>query len=197
MSWTDPRSRLRDELARFTARTWRVPLGRGVVTLLVGVALLLAPLTSLAAVVTVLGVGVLADAVVSVVQGVLARGQWGSSWRLARGVMGVLAGLFLIWQPSITAKSLMVLAGVAALVTGIVMVAVAVQTRALAPSTWSGGVVSGGLLALLGVLLMLFPAAALLLVTVVVGTGSLVAGAALVAHGWRLRRAWRLLDRAA
>jgi uncharacterized membrane protein HdeD (DUF308 family) len=195
MSWTGPRERLREELARYTARTWRMPLGRGVVTLLVGVALLLAPLTSLAAVVTVLGVGVLADGAVSLVQGVLARGQWGSSWRLTRGVTGVLAGLFLIWQPSITAKSLMVLAGVAALVTGIVMVAVAVQTRALAPSTWSGGMVSGVLLALLGVLLMLFPAAALLLVTVVVGIGSVVAGAALVAHGWRLRRSWRELER--
>jgi uncharacterized membrane protein HdeD (DUF308 family) len=195
MSWTDPRSRLRDELARYTARTWRVPLGRGVVMLLVGVALLLAPLTSLAAVVTVLGVGVLADGAVSVVQGILARGRWGSSWRLVRGVAGVLAGLFLVWQPSITAKSFMVLVGVAALVTGVVMVAVSVQTRALAPSTWSGGVVAGVLLVLLGVLLLLFPAAALLLVTVVVGIGSLVAGAALVAHGWRLRRAWRGLDR--
>ena len=195
MSWTDPRSRLGRELARYTARSWRVPLGRGVVTLLVGVALLLAPLTSLAAVVTVLGVGVLADGVVSVVQAILARGQWGSSWRLARGVIGVLAGLFLVWQPSITANSFMVLAGVAALVTGVVMVAVSVQTRALAPATWSGGVVAGALLALLGVLLMLFPTAALLLVTVVVGIGSLVAGAALVAHGSRLRRAWRDLDR--
>lgn len=195
MSWTGPRSRLRDELARYTARTWRVPLGRGVVTLLVGVALLLAPLTSLAAVVTVLGVGVLADGVVSVVQGVLARGQWGSSWRLARGLIGVLAGLFLVWQPSITAKSLIVLAGGAALVSGVVMVAVSAQTRALAPRTWSGGAVAGTLLALLGVLLMLFPTAALLLVTVVVGAGSLVTGAALVAHGWRLRRAWRELER--
>lgn len=195
MSWTDPRSRLRDELARCTARTWRVPLGRGVVTLVVGLALLLAPLTSLAAVVTVLGVGVLADGVVSLVQGVLARGQWGASWRLARGVIGVLAGLFLVWQPSITAKSLMVLVGVAALVTGVVMVAVSVQTRSLGRGAWSGGAVAGVLLALLGVLLMLFPTAALLLVTVVLGIGSLVAGAALVSHGWRLRRAWRDLDR--
>lgn len=36
MSWTDPRSRLGDELARYTARTWRVPLVRGLLMLVVG-----------------------------------------------------------------------------------------------------------------------------------------------------------------
>lgn len=143
-----------------------------------------------------LGVGVLIDGIVSVVLGIRARGQWGAGWRLARGLIGVLAGLFLIWQPTISANSFMVLMGVAALVTGVVMIAVSVQTRSLAPSTWSGGLVAGALLTLLGVLLMFFPTAALLLTTVALGIGALVVGAALVSHGWRLRRAWKDLDRA-
>lgn len=191
MSWA--RMRMSEELARYTARSWRVPLVRGLILLMVGLALLLAPLTSLAAVVTVLGVGALADGIVSVALGIGGRGQWGAGWRLVRGVIGVLAGLFLIWQPTISANSLVVLAGVAALVTGVVMIAVSVQTRALAPSTWSGGLVAGALLALLGIFLIVFPSVALLVATVALGIGALVVGAALVAHGWRLRRDWRAL----
>jgi uncharacterized membrane protein HdeD (DUF308 family) len=173
---------------------WRVPLVRGLLLVLLGVALLLAPLTSLTTVVVVLGAGALVDGVFSVVQGVLARGQWGSGWRLARGVIGVLVGLFLIWQPRISAGSFVVLIGVAALVTGVVMIAVSVQTRALAPSTWAGGVVAGVLLTILGILLIVFPATALLLATVALGILTVLVGAAFVAHGWRLRRAWRQLD---
>lgn len=194
MSWADPRSQLREELRRYTVRMWRVPLVRGLLLVLLGVALLLAPLTSLTTVVIVLGAGALVDGTVSVVQGILARGQWGSGWRLARGVIGVLVGLFLIWQPRISAGSFVVLIGVAALVTGVVMIAVSVQTRALAPSTWSGGVVAGVLLSLLGILLIVFPATALLLGTVALGIVTVIVGAAFVAHGWRLRREWRQLD---
>ncbi|PFG39999.1 uncharacterized membrane protein HdeD (DUF308 family) [Georgenia soli] len=193
MSWGQ--TRMGEQLARYTARSWWVPLVRGLILLLVGLALLLAPLTSLAAVVTVLGVGALADGVVSVVLGIAGRGQWGAGWRVVRGAIGVLAGLFLIWQPSISAKSLVVLAGIAGLVTGVVMIAVSVQTRALAPSTWSGGLVAGGLLALLGTFLIVFPSVALLVATVSLGIGALLVGAALVAHGWRLRREWKQLAR--
>ncbi|MFH5821585.1 DUF308 domain-containing protein [Georgenia sp. AZ-5] len=195
MAWSDPRARLVADLRRFAARTWRHTVFRGVLAFVLGVVLLLAPLSSVVAVVAVLGAVVVLDGAVAVVVGLRARHVPGWGWWLGQGLASVLVGLLLLWQPELMLATLVVLGGVAALVAGVVVVAVALQTRGVAGRSWRGEVTVGALLAVLGVVLMAFPTATVATAAVTAGLLACVGGAALLVRGARLRRAARALDR--
>jgi uncharacterized membrane protein HdeD (DUF308 family) len=182
------RRRLLDELQRFTTRTWRLTLLRGVVVLALGLVILFAPLTTVVAVVALLGALAVVDGVVAVVVGLRARGAAGAGWRLAQGVVSVLLGLLLMWQPEVLLVSFAALAGVALVVVGVGMAVIAAQTRRMGPSTWRWQVWAGVLLALVGAFLLAFPTASVATVAVLVGLTACAAGIVGLVQGIRLRR---------
>jgi uncharacterized membrane protein HdeD (DUF308 family) len=190
MTWMrgPDRRRLLDELQRFTTRTWRLTLLRGVIMLALGLVILLAPLTSVVAVVALLGALAVVDGVVALVVGLRARGAAGSGWRLAQGVVSILLGLLLMWQPEVLLVSLAALAGVALVVVGVGMAVIAAQTRRMGPATWRWQVWAGVLLALVGAVLLAFPATSVATVAVLVGLAACAAGVVGLVHGARLRR---------
>jgi uncharacterized membrane protein HdeD (DUF308 family) len=107
---------------------------------------------------------------------------------LAAGITGVMAGVFAGLWPQITALALVLLAGAWALATGALEIAGAVRLRRELAGEWllaAVGVVS----MLAGILIFLRPAVGVLALATVLGVYALIAGVALLAAAWRVRKA--------
>jgi uncharacterized membrane protein HdeD (DUF308 family) len=157
--------------------------------ILFGLFTVVAPSISLAALILVFGAFAFADGVLALVSAVRRRGvgdRWGVL--LLQGLAGVAAGVGTVIWPDLTTLALLYLIAAWALVIGALELAAAIRLRKVITGEWL--LALGGIAALgFGVLLLLFPQAGALAVVLWIGAYALVAGALLLALGFRLR-AW-------
>jgi uncharacterized membrane protein HdeD (DUF308 family) len=167
-------------------RWWATAL-RGVAAIIFGILTLAAPGTSLYVLVILFGVYALLDGVLYLVMA--ARGarqgdRWGSL--MLAGVAGIAAGIVTLLWPGVSALALLILIGAWAIVTGVASIAAAVRLRKDITGEWLMAL-GGALSIVFGVLVVLFPGAGALAVTMWIGIYALVLGVALVALAFRLR----------
>jgi uncharacterized membrane protein HdeD (DUF308 family) len=176
------------------SRHWWAVAVRGVAAILFGVLALVWPAITVLALVIVFGAYALVDGVFAVVaafgnrDGGRTRGN--RAWLFARGIAGILTGIIALVWPSITALALLWLIALWAMVAGVFDMVAAFQLRKEIRREWLLAL-SGGLSVLLGLLLLVWPAAGVLTLIVLIGVAAIAFGITLLILGWRLRQVGR------
>lgn len=172
-------------LGRFGRELWYYSLIRGIIAVIFGILVLLAPLTTLVVGVVWLGAFWIVDGILSVVDGVRRRGSAGAGWEIGFGAVGVLAGLFLVIQPLQAADTLLLIAGVWAILGGIVIGLGALKARGL--PGWGWGVAVAVITLLFGIGMLAWPGLALATFVLLVGWYAIVLGVSLLVLALRMR----------
>lgn len=177
------------DVLRGVSSLWWVLLLRGVMLIAVGGYALLTPGVTLVAYVFVLGVFVLVDGVLAILAGLLGwiESRW---WALIRGVIGIVAGLFVLAHPAfvgvVAVTTIVVLLAVQSIASGALEIAVAIRERKEIEG--EGWLVLGGLLSIVfGGILLASPLLAGALLIQVLGAFAVVAGVTLIVAAFRLR----------
>lgn len=173
------------------ARNWWVLLIRGLAGVLFGLAAFLWPMLTLGVLIAFFGVYALIDGCASVVLALRRRNRDESWWAmLIRGILGILVGVLAFVMPGITAVSLVLLIGAWAILSGAFEIAAAIRLRRVIQNEWLLGL-SGTLSLLLGIYLLLFPAAGALALVWWIGAFAFAAGVLLIALAFRVRNLGR------
>src|SRR5437899_11901769 len=109
-------------------RNWWALALRGVLAILLGVAVVVLPGVTLAALVVLFGAYALVDGVLAIIAGVRAAERHERWWSpVLKGLAGIAAGVVTFVQPALTALALLYLIGGWGIVTGILEFVAAVQ----------------------------------------------------------------------
>jgi uncharacterized membrane protein HdeD (DUF308 family) len=176
------------------SRHWWALALRGVAAILFGVLALVWPGITVFALVLVFGAYTLVDGAFTVAAAVGGRAggraRDSRTWLFVRGVAGILTGIVAFLWPGITALALLWLIGAWAVVTGVFDIVAAIQLRRELRHEWLLGL-SGALSVLFGILLVVWPAAGVLTLVVLIGIAAIAFGVTLLTLGLRLRQARR------
>lgn len=174
------------------SRWWWTFIIRGGVAIAFGVVAFLAPAIGIGLLVGVFAAWALIDGVSGVLTGIRTRGQDRSWWlELLEGLAGIAAGVVALLLPLLAAQLLVLLIAAWAVVTGLLEIVLAVRLRrVIEGEAWMA--LAGVASILLGILLVLFPAAGALSLVWLLAAGAITFGAFLVLLGLRLRRIDRL-----
>jgi len=169
------------------ARNWWAVLLRGIIAILFGLAALFLTFHTIAALVLVFGIYMLADgifAIVSAVRAATHHGRWGSL--ILEGIVDLIAAAIAFAAPLATIWALVLLCAAWAVVSGVMLLIAAFRLHAAHGRWWMG---IGAVFSILwGVLLFLDPAAGAVVMTWWLGAYALVFGISLIALSFRLRR---------
>jgi uncharacterized membrane protein HdeD (DUF308 family) len=151
---------------------WWMVLLEGIAGVILGLFLIANPWKTAIAVMPILGIFWMIDGIFSIVGIFMDSSRWG--WKLFMGVIGILAGLFLIQSPimgaGVIAFTYVLMVGIAGIVLGIARLIQAFQGAG-----WGAGVL-GALSILFGILLLANPQVSTLVLPWVVGVFMLVGG---------------------
>lgn len=177
----------RSAQAASLARNWWAVLLRGVAALLFGVAAVFLPGVTLASLVLVFGIYMVADGVLTLITAVRAatrQERWGLL--ILEGLADLVAGAVALALPAVALITFVVLAAGWAVVSGVLMM---IAGARLGPERGRAWMIIGGLGSVVwGALLAFFPAAGLVVMTWWLGAYALMFGASLVALAFTLRR---------
>lgn len=112
----------------------------------------------------------------------------GAERKLAKMVTGgvvVVLGLALVVWPASSVKTVAVLVGLAFVIWGVVAAVGAFMERA---ESWATAAAFGGALALIGIIVMLWPGPTIAILMVLVGLSAIVFGASAIVQGLALRK---------
>ncbi|MFD9704079.1 HdeD family acid-resistance protein [Lentzea sp. NPDC059081] len=166
---------------------WWLFTVRGVFAVLFGVAALVWPGLTLIALIILWGAYVFFDGAMMLYL-TFAHQEWPARWALGLvGVLGLVTGLVALFWPGITASALLLLIAVWALVAGVLQIVDAIRLRKVMRNEWFY-VVTGVLTVLLGVILVLNPAAGALAFVITIGAFAILWGVVLVLFSLRLKR---------
>lgn len=146
----------RQALKDFFEAAWWLTLIRGVALILLGILIFARPGISTIVLSQFLGFYFLVDGIAALVAGIMNRTD-ARAWTLIRGVIGILAGGTIIFNPLSSALGLatfgMVFLGASSLFQGVFEIVEAIRYRKIIDQAWL--VVVGGIVALLFGLLLL------------------------------------------
>ena len=168
-------------------RNWGWVVLRGVVAILFGVATLLWPGITLAALVLLFGAYAFLDGLMMIASSIAYRCQ-DSHWLtlIGGGLFGIAAGLLTFFWPGITAVALLFVIAAWAITTGTAMIAAAIQVRKVITGEWR--LVLAGLLSVaFGVVLIARPGAGALAMMLWIGAYAIATGILMIGLGFRLR----------
>jgi uncharacterized membrane protein HdeD (DUF308 family) len=113
-------------------------------------------------------------------------GSAGRTGRIIAGIVAIAAGILLIAWPEVSVKTVAVIVGLSFLIWGI-----AVAVAAIAARTEGSGVVAGfgAILAVIGVIFIVWPGPTVTLLMVLVGLSAILFGISAIVQGLALRRA--------
>jgi uncharacterized membrane protein HdeD (DUF308 family) len=170
---------------------WWAFLIRGIIAVLFGLFCFFLTGAAILALVIWIGVFFVLDGVLMIIGALhTARMSHASQWRwqLVGGILGIVVGFLTFVWPGITALLLATLIAAWAFVTGVFELATAIRMRAALPNEWLW-VINGILSILLGIAIFIFPGAGLVAVIWLLGFYAVLAGIAMIALSFRLRRA--------
>jgi len=163
---------------------WWAFLLRGLLAAMLGICALIWPTTSIAILARLVGLFFVVDGVTGLIA-TLRDSERGSS--LAQAVIGFAIGLALLLWPGASARILLLAFGAWAVMTGVSMVVRARGVNVLenlrSAMTWTGII-----LALLGLVLLLWPGAGAVALAWVIGIGALLLAALLIFLALRFKR---------
>lgn len=169
------------------ARNWWLIALRGLVALILGIVMLVYPITSILVLVIFFGAYALVDGIFAVVASLMSAAKHKPRWWLfVEGLLGIAAGIMVFVWPAITALILLFIIAFWALVTGIFeIVFAAVQWKTL-PNNWLW-LLSGILSVLLGFIMFANPGTGALAVVFFIAIYLIIFGVALMALGFTVK----------
>ena len=171
----------------FFVRSWKPLALRGLVGLLFGVTAFLWPSITLTGLVLLFGGYALVDGVLAITAAPRQRARE-HVWALVlEGLVGVGIGLAAFLWTGATALVLVRMIALWAILTGALEISLAIQLRREIPGEFLLGL-AGGASLLLGVLMLLWPAASAFVIVILLGCYAIVFGASILALAFRLRR---------
>lgn len=180
-------------LATVLRSVWWLPVLRGVLMIVLGLLMLVEPLSTLVALVWVFGVFAVIDGFVVLAQAMFARGRPGVGWLVTQGLVGIGFGVLIMLWPDVTALVLFYLLALWVLVLGVVAVIVAVTQYRARDLAWAGTLVFGLVAFLFGLLLAIKPHGTVDLIVTVYGLFAFVVGVIMVVAGFATRSFGRQL----
>lgn len=169
------------------SRSWWAVALSGVAAVLFGLLAFSLPGLVLASLVILFGAFALIDGIfhiISAVEGIEHHESW--VWPLARGIVGVLAGLVTFTFPRLTAVALLILIAVWAIASGATEIFAAIELRKAIAGEWlllGLGVIS----VLFGLLIILRPATGALALIGLIGAYAIIVGVMRISLAFRLR----------
>ncbi len=174
-------------LTQLTRNWWAVAL-RGGVAILYGVLALVWPRATIEILVLFFGAYMFVDGVFAIFAAFTNRAGHDSWWvLLLEGLAGIAVGSITFLRPGLTAFALLYVIAFWAMVTGVLEIVAAIRLRKEIQGEWMLAL-SGVISFVLGILLLLFPAAGVLTVAWMIGWYAILFGAMLLGLGWRLHQ---------
>ncbi|MBK8616399.1 MAG: HdeD family acid-resistance protein [Anaerolineales bacterium] len=174
-------------LTQLTRNWWVVAL-RGVVAILYGVLALVWPRLTIEILVLFFGAYMFVDGVFAIIAAFTNRSGYDRWWvLLLEGLVGIALGSITFLRPGLTAFALLYLIAFWAMMTGVLEIVAAIRLRKEIQGEWMLAL-SGVISFILGILLLLFPAAGVLTVAWMIGWYAILFGAMLLGLGWRLHQ---------
>jgi len=173
---------------RTLSNYWWVFLVRGIVAILFGLAALAWPGLTIATLVIVFGAYALVDGIFAIIDGISTRSENDRWWaEILIGLAGVVAGIWVMAYPGLTAVGLMYFIAAWWLVTGVVQIFYAIRVRKEIANEWYL-ILTGALSAVLGIAFMLFPGKGALSLIWVIGIYAIVFGILFVLLSFRVKK---------
>ena len=175
-------------------RNWWLVVVRGLLSILFGLIAFFWPGLTLLLLILTFGVYAIVDGVFAMLSG-LVSSKYSSRWWvfLLEGIVSVAAGVIALMRPGLTGFVLVALIAIWAILTGAFEIGAAIRLRREITNEWM--LALGGFISIvLGVLLLLQPAAGGLIITLMIGAYALMFGILLVLLGFRLRK-WEIPPR--
>ena len=175
------------------AGNWWAMALRAAAAIMLGVIAFTLTAPTLLALVIVFGIYALVDgllALVAAIRGLRRKGRWGAM--LLHGIVGTIAGVIALLNPSIGALALVYLVATWAFITGVLEITMAIRLRKLMTGEWLW--ILGGILSLaLSILMVLFPAAGASSLVWVIGAYAIAYGVTGMVLAIRIRQ-WTALN---
>jgi uncharacterized membrane protein HdeD (DUF308 family) len=170
-------------LAFELAKKWWVLLLRGILLIIIGLLAFVSPLVW----VTFVGIYILIDGITMLMSGFSDQPAGQSRWPLIiLGVLGLVAGLIILWEPALGAITLTTIIAVWAVVGGILTIISAIRVRAEIDNEW-WLVISGVLAVIFGILVFTNVLAGILTIAWVFGVFAVVVGILSIIFAFRVR----------
>jgi uncharacterized membrane protein HdeD (DUF308 family) len=165
------------------AKKWWVLLLRGILLIIIGLLAFVSPLVW----VTFVGIYMLIDGMVMLISGFGDQPTGQSRWPLIIvGILGLLAGLIVLWNPALGGITLTIVIAAWAIVTGILEIIAAVRLREEIDNEW-WMIITGVLAIIFGILVFQNVLAGILTIAWVFGIFAIVAGILSIALAFRVR----------
>jgi uncharacterized membrane protein HdeD (DUF308 family) len=165
---------------------WWMVLLEGVAAVIIGFFLLLAPWMATLVLVQFFGFYWLFSGILSLVSIFGDRSLW--RWKLCTGILGIIAGLIVIrhplWSALLLPTTLMILLGFLGLILGVVKFVQAFQGAGF------GAALLGMVNIIFGIILLVSPLMAVLVLPIVAGIFAIVGGSIVIAMAFRLHHAF-------
>jgi uncharacterized membrane protein HdeD (DUF308 family) len=176
-------------------RNWWTLVVRGLVAILFGIIVLIAPGITLKNMLFFFGAFALVDGIVGVIALLFHIGKYQNWWAMFfNAVLSIAAGLIALLWPGITALSLLWVIAAWAIVAGLFQLVAAVQLRTEIEGEWLLGL-SGLVSIVFGVWLFLRPGAGILSLVWLLGIYALFFGALLMGLGFRVRHEHKIIKK--
>lgn len=182
------------EVSKVLRSVWWLPVLRGIVLLVLGIALLAQPTVTTAAIVWLFGLFAVVDGVLAAAQGLANRGTPGAGWWVVEGLGGVLVGAVVMLWPGPTVRVLFFLLAAWLLVLGVVSIIASVAISRSRDVGWHWPFALGLVSTLFALLLVVRPQQSLAVFAVLLGLFAFVSGALNVVGGFAVRSLARELE---
>ena len=176
-------------MGTIAAKYWWVILVRGIILVLLGIAMFAWPKATLTVFVVFFAAYLFVDGVMSIVQGFSERrdGQ-PSGWSFAQGILAIAFGIAVLAWPDTIGKVLMIVVGIWAILAGIAGIAAGFRMKQVPGAGW-GWFLAWGILALVfGIALIANPAAGILSILWLVALWAVMAGIVFIAASFFVRK---------
>ena len=168
-------------------RNWWTFLLQGLFALVFGVLVLIWPQPALIALVVLFGAFALADGICSIAAAITFASEMPHWWlALVQGLLGIIIGAMTLFWPQITGLVLLAFIAAWAILSGTLELVLGIQVRKAIAGEWM--MIAGGILSIvLGVLLVVFPAAGSIGLVLTIGIFAIVDGIRNIAFSARIQ----------
>lgn len=169
------------------SNSWWVFLLQGIAVLILGFLLITNTAVTVTTLVVFLGVYWLIDGIFSLIAIFIKSSNLHWGWLLVRGILGILAGMYVVrhplWAALLVPTVLIIILAVQGLIMGVISL-----IQAFKGDGWGTGI-SGAVNILFGIILLSSPLMAAWILPVVLGIFGIISGIGLIIFAFRVRKA--------
>jgi len=169
------------------SNNWWVFLLQGIAVLILGILLITNPAVTVATLVIFLGIYWLIDGIFSLVSIFTKTSNLHWGWLLARGILGILAGIYVVRHPLLASLLVPTVLIIILAVQGLIMGVIGI-IQAFKGDGWGTGVL-GAINILFGIILLSSPLLAAWILPLVIGIFGIIGGIALIFFAFKVRKA--------